>query len=86
MTLCYCRTEGSGATTVFSRLFQLVTSLLQVGLSPLPGPSPASSLFSSKVGQTAGSLSQDQAAATAHQQQVNLYPSCRGNVEQSVCR
>ena len=70
-SLCYCRTDGS---TVFSRLFQVVTSLLQVGLSPLPGPSSSSSsssssLFSSKVGQTAGSLSQEQAA---HQQQVKL--------------
>ena len=69
-SLCYYRTDGS---TVFSRLFQVVTSLLQVGLSPLPGPSSSSSssssLFSSKVGQTAGSLSQEQAA---HQQQVKL--------------
>ena len=69
-SLYYCRTDSS---TVFSRLFQVVTSLLQVGLSPLPGPSSSSSssssLFSSKVGQTAGSLSQEQAA---HQQQVKL--------------
>ena len=67
----YCRTDGFGDSTVFSRLFQLVTSLLQVGMSPLPGlgPSPASSLFSSKLGETAASLSQEE---TAHKQQVRL--------------
>ena len=73
---------------MFSRLFQLATSLLQVGLTPLPGsPSPSSSLFSSKVGQTAESLSQEQ---EAHQQQVKhnnsavLTGETRGNVEQSL--
>ena len=76
---------------MFSRLFQLATSLLQVGLTPLPGspssPSPSSSLFSSKVGQTAESLSQEQ---EAHQQQVKHNNSAvltgviRGNVEQSL--
>ena len=69
---------------MFSRLFQLATSLLQVGLTPLPSspssPSPSSSLFSSKVGQTAGSLSQEQ---EAHQQQVK-HNNWSGNVEQSV--
>ena len=67
----YCRTDGFGDSTIFSRLFQLVTSLLQVGMSPLPGlgSSPTSSLFSSKLGETAGSLSQEE---TAHQQQVKL--------------
>ena len=75
----YCRTDGAADTTVFSRLFQLVTSLLQVGMSTLPGPSPASSLFSSKLGVTAGSLSQEQ---EAHQQQV----TCRENLEQALCQ
>ena len=53
----------------FSRLFQLVTSVLQVGLSALPSPSPAPSLFSSKLGETAGSESEEQ---IAHKQQVTI--------------
>ena len=56
-----------------------MTSLLQVGLTTLPGPSPspAPSLFSSKLGETAVSLSPEQ---EAHKQQVRqLTSSYLGN-------
>ena len=59
------RTDGQADT--FSRLVQLVTTVLQVGMAALPAPSPASSVFSSKLGETAETLSQEQ---MVHKQQV----------------